>query len=271
MLLTLASIAFITFGDWGSGTSDQKAVAAAARQYCQTENCEFVLALGDNFYETGVHSTKDPKWRRLYRDIYDGLHLPFYAILGNHDERGNVQAQIDYSRHDSSWRMPGRFYSVSFPKNTDPPIAEIFVINNGDDRFEPEEKAWLASALAASRARWKILALHKPIISNGHHGDDSADINDELVPVICGKVDLALSGHDHNFGYLRGPWKNCPITQLVVGTGGKETRAVNTKDPRVISTGSFFGFGWFSATEKKLQFQMIRVDGSVFYQTSWNK
>lgn len=271
MLLTLASIAFITFGDWGSGTADQKAVAKAAQQYCATSPCEFVLVLGDNFYESGVRSTRDPKWKLLYQDIYKPLNLPFYAILGNHDERGNVQAQIDYGRQDTSWHMPGRFYSVSFPQNSDTPIVEIFVINNGDDQLETDEKSWLDAALAKSRARWKILALHKPIISNGKHGDDSGDINDALVPIICGKIDLAISGHDHNFAYLKGPWGKCPITQLVVGTGGKEVRPVKTDDPRVIATGSFFGFGWLSASEKELQLRMIKTDGSLFYETTWKK
>ncbi len=229
------------------------------------------MTLGDNFYGNGVSSVKDPKWQTLYRDVYKGLHLPFYAILGNHDDHGNVQAQIDYGGHDGTWHMPGRFYSVAFPKNSATPLLEIFAIDNGDDKLEPEEKAWLESALDTSHARWKILALHKPIISNGRHGDDSGDINDELVPVTCGKVDVALSGHDHNFSHLQGVWKKCPITQLIVGTGGREIRTVNQKDPRVISTGSFYGFGWVSVTEKVFTFRMIRTDGTVFYEATWEK
>lgn len=262
---------FITFGDWGSGEPAQQAVADAATRYCSTQNCGFVLTLGDNFYQFGVGSTQDPKWKTYFKDVYKNLNLPFYAVIGNHDERGSIPAQIDYGKIDSSWRMPGEFYSIKVPNGVASPVVEIFVINNGDDQFQPDEKAWLEKALSQSKATWKILALHKPIISNGQHGDDSADINDGLVPIICGKVDLALSGHDHNFSYLKGSWDKCPIAQLVVGTGGKEVRAVNTKDPRIISTGFFFGFGWFAATPETLKFRMIKTDGSVFYETTWKK
>lgn len=271
MLLTLASIAFITFGDWGTGGAEQKAVAAAAQRYCQIEKCEFVLTLGDNFYENGVRSVTDPKWKAYYRDIYQDLRLPFYAILGNHDGRGSIPAQIDYGRQDPSWHMPGEYYSIKVPNAAATPIVEIFVINNGDDQLQPDEKQWLEKSLRQSKAAWKLLALHKPIISNGKHGDDSGGINDQLIPVICGKMDVALSGHDHIFSHLKGSWKGCPLTQLIVGTGGKEIHAVKTKDPRVLSTGSFFGFGWFSATPKELRFRMIKTDGSVFYETTWHQ
>ncbi|MDP3793224.1 MAG: metallophosphoesterase, partial [Candidatus Uhrbacteria bacterium] len=215
MLLTLASIAFITFGDWGAGTDGQRAVAKAAQQYCAQTPCEFVLTLGDNFYELGVRSTKDAKWRLFYRDIYKDLNLPFYAVLGNHDEYGNIQAQMDYAKIDNSWHMPGPYYSIPLPEGSDRPVLEIFVINNGDDLFQPDEKAWLTAALAKSRARWKILAMHKPMISNAPRGDDTSHINDPLTPVICGKVDLILSGHDHIFSHLKGHWNKCAIDQLI--------------------------------------------------------
>lgn len=270
-LLLAMAVSFITFGDWGYETVGQKAVAKAATQYCKKEPCELVLALGDNFYEFGVKSTDDPKWKHYYKDIYADLNLPFYALIGNHDELGSVQAQIDYSKIDSSWHMPAEDYSFTLPLNSETPIMEIFVINNGDKKFQPEEKAWLTKALARSHAPWKILAMHEPIISNGKHGDNPAKINDALMPVICNKIDLILSGHDHSFSHLKGSWAGCTADQVIVGTGGRSIRPVDTKDPRVLSTGSFYGFGWLSGTPEKLTFRMIKTDGSTYYETSWKK
>lgn len=266
--------AFITFGDWGYGTQDQRAVADAATRYCKQQPCEFVLTLGDNFYNFGVWTTRDFKWKSYYKDIYKDLNLPFYAAIGNHDERGRIQAQIDYHKVDPSWNMPGPYYSIKIPSAPSAarnPVVEIFVINNGDDEFQPDEKLWLEKALKASTATWRILALHKPIISNGSRGDDSSGINDQLVPVICGKIDIVLSGHDHFFSHLRGPWKGCMQDQLIVGTGGKSLRRVTTEDPRTLSAGSFYGFGWISATPKMLTFKMIKTDGTAYYETSWKK
>lgn len=270
-LLLAIVVSFLSFGDWGSGTTDQRAVADAAAKYCKAQPCEFVLTLGDNFYQFGVGSTRDRKWQTYYKDVYKNLNLPFYAVIGNHDERGSIRAQIDYGKIDPMWRMPGEYYSIKVPDAAATPIIEIFVINNGDDEFQPAEKAWLEKALSQSKATWKVLALHMPVISNGHHGDNPSGINDTLVPVICGKVNLVLSGHDHSFSRLRGPWGACTIDQLIIGTGGKDLRPVNTHDSRVISTGSFYGFGWFSATPDSLTFRMIKTDGSVYYEHSWKK
>lgn len=264
-------VSFITFGDWGNGSSQQQSVADAATAYCRSQLCDFVLALGDNFYPSGVESVRDPLWQRYYKDVYTALRLPFYAIIGNHDARGNVQAQVDYGEADPSWHMPATHYAVTFPLGSRAPLLELFVINNGDNEFPPNIRLWLQGALAQSKAAWKVLALHKPVISNGRHGDDSAHINDVLVPVICGKVDVVLSGHEHSFSHLRGPWQGCTVDQLIVGTGGVKLRAVDAQDPRVLSTGSFFGFGWFSATPEMLRFRMIKTDGSTYYETSWTK
>lgn len=265
------SVSFIAFGDWGNGSLQQQSVADAATAYCRRQPCEFVLALGDNFYPSGVRSVRDPLWKRDYKDVYAALRLPFYAILGNHDVLGNVQAQVDYEKVDPSWHMPATHYAVAFPPGSAAPLLELFVINNGDNEFSPDVKLWLQGALARSKSAWKVLALHKPIISNGHHGDDSAHINDALVPVICGKVDVVLSGHEHSFSHLRGPWRGCTVDQLIAGTGGVKLRSVDAQDPRVLSTGSFFGFGWLSAGPKTLMFRMIKTDGSVYYETYWKK
>lgn len=265
------AVSFITFGDWGSGSKDQYSVAVAAERYCAKQPCQFVLTLGDNFYSNGVSSVHDPKWQTDYKDMYAVLHLPFYAVIGNHDEAGSIQAQIDYNQIDPTWHLPAEDYSIRLPRGAEIPIIEIFIINNGDRKFQTHEKAWLVNALAKSHATWKILAMHEPIISNGSHGDDPADINNALVPVICNKIDLVLSGHDHLFSHLKGSWKGCAIDQLIVGTGGKSVYSVDTKDPRVLSTGAFYGFGWLSATPEALTFKMVKTDGSVFYDTTWRK
>lgn len=265
------AVSFVTFGDWGTGSDGQKTTAKAIGKFCKQDPCQFVLALGDNFYNTGVASTQDPKWQSFYKNIYHDLQLPFYAVIGNHDEKGSVAAQIDYSQDDSSWRLPGRFYSIVLPQNATQPLVEIFVINNGDYSLEPAEKTWLEQALQNSHATWKILALHIPIISNGLHGDNDSKINNALVPLICGKIDVVLAGHEHHFSHLKGVWEKCPIDQLIVGTGGAELRPANPQDPRTLSTGSFFGFGWLNATASTLEFKMIKDDGTAYYQTTWKK
>ena len=76
----------------------------------------FVVSTGDNFYEDGVASVTDPTWKASFEDVYSApslLQVPWIVALGNHDYRGNVDAQIEYSKSSSRWRMPARSFTVT--------------------------------------------------------------------------------------------------------------------------------------------------------------
>lgn len=265
------AVSFVTFGDWGTGNDDQKEVAAALKDYCGVEACDFIVTLGDNFYSSGVESTSDEQWKEKYTDIYGGLDIPFYAVLGNHDENGNVQAQIDYSSVDPNWRMPAEEYNFTMPE-TGEPAVEFFIIRSQYPHFrDAASQNWLRSAIDASRAKWKILVMHHPLINNGKHGDDDQGNGEYLIPIICNKIDLILSGHAHSFSHLKAEVDGCPIEQLIVGTGGAGLKSVDTSDRRVISTKSMYGFGWMGVSASKAEFKMIATDGSVYYSTMWQK
>ena len=49
---------------------------------------KFILAVGDNFYSTGVKNADDPRFKETFEDVFCGSNLekmPFYVISGNHD------------------------------------------------------------------------------------------------------------------------------------------------------------------------------------------
>ena len=60
---------------------------------------EFVVSTGDNFYPNGVRSTRDYNWIASFENIYtaQSLQTDWFVVLGNHDYRGDPQAEIDYS------------------------------------------------------------------------------------------------------------------------------------------------------------------------------
>ena len=215
-------LAFIAIGDWGRrGEPHQRTVAAQMGLIAQEKGSAFTLALGDNFYSSGVASVSDAHWKESFEDVYSApsLQTRWYPILGNHDYRGNPQAQIDYSHHSRRWTMPGRYYVVEggsigashvdlFMIDTTPLIASYrsepaaTAKHHVHDQDAQAQYAWLDEALGASSAPWKLVFGHHPIFSGGQHGD-SEDLVRNLLPILERHgVKAYVCGHDHDMQHI---------------------------------------------------------------------
>jgi tartrate-resistant acid phosphatase type 5 len=110
-----SSLKFAAIGDWGAVNTDQ---AAVAHQMASLGNLDFIISVGDNFYEDGVSSTSDPQWKSTFEDVY--LNEPalkdidWIAVLGNHDYHQNPEAQIQYSAVNPRWNMDAHYFSRTF-------------------------------------------------------------------------------------------------------------------------------------------------------------
>ena len=70
-------------GDWGrNGLYNQSLVAAAMGRVA--EDLDFVLSVGDNFYESGLTSVLDPQFEASFKDVYTApsLQVTLAADLG---------------------------------------------------------------------------------------------------------------------------------------------------------------------------------------------
>jgi acid phosphatase len=211
------SLPFILVGDWGrNGHDDQAAVARQMGETAARMDAAFIVSVGDNFYENGVASLDDPQWRSSYENIYTApsLQKPWKIILGNHDYRGNVQAQLDYTSRSARWKLPARYYmeSLTLP---DGGRADLFYLDtspfirkyigsktdiSGQD--SAAQLAWLDAALGASSAGWKIVIGHHPIYTALSDADgfdhDQPDLVARLNPVLRRHdVPIYICGHDH--------------------------------------------------------------------------
>jgi acid phosphatase len=215
------SMTFLVLGDWGRfGHGNQHIVADRMAETGMEIGAEFVLTVGDNFYENGVTGVDDPHWQGSFEDIYaaPSLQVPWYASLGNHDYRGNSQAQLDYRSKNGRWNMPGRWYS--FRKRTpDGTVVEFFVIDttpmiagyHRDHRTKVDgqdiegQLRWLDERLAASRADWKIVVGHHPVVRYGAADKTApADLLDRVDPILQRhRVPLYLHGHNHNLQHVQ--------------------------------------------------------------------
>ena len=217
------SPSLLVVGDWGrDGASHQRDVARQMDAVAREFDCKGVLSVGDNFYEDGVRSVDDPKWRSSYEDVYTGDHLgplPWYVALGNHDYGGVPQAQVEYTGVSRRWNMPARYFKVAggdiampgldiFIVDTSPLIAEDAI---GDDPLNVNVRtqdtgaqlAWLDRELAASTAKYRIVAGHHTIFSGGDTHGDTPDLVARLLPVLKRHgVTAYINGHDHDLQHI---------------------------------------------------------------------
>ncbi|UAK23932.1 purple acid phosphatase family protein [Sphingomonas nostoxanthinifaciens] len=217
------SVTFCMIGDWGRGTPAQHDVAAAMGMAAARSNASSVLAVGDNFYDVGVTSVDDPLWQSMYEHVYThpALQVPWHAMLGNHDYTSNPQAQVEYTARSPRWRMPARYYKVE-DANMAAASVDIFVVDTvpfvksySKDPTNPRARnivgqdtdaqlAWLDGALAASTARWKLVAGHHTIHSGGSAHGDTVELVERLKPILVrNKVQAYLAGHDHDLQHIR--------------------------------------------------------------------
>lgn len=84
-------------------------------KYATANDVRHVVMLGDNFYSYGIQTnSSDCRFKKTFEDIYDAASLqdiPFYVIAGNHDHRGNVTAQIEYTQRSQRWEFPDWYYT----------------------------------------------------------------------------------------------------------------------------------------------------------------
>src|SRR5579863_9229966 len=65
-----AKLRWVAFGDFGTGSVEQQAVAVALAEYARSHPLDLGLTLGDNFYEEGLTSAADPRWKGEWEDLY---------------------------------------------------------------------------------------------------------------------------------------------------------------------------------------------------------
>ena len=267
---------FVAVGDWGrDGASNQREVAEQMGKAAAADGSRFVISVGDNFYEDGVQSVDDAHFRTSFEEIYTApaLQTPWYAILGNHDYHGNVEAQIGYSAKDARWHMPARYYTRSetlpgggtadfFFLDTSPFVTHYLGSKTKIDGQDPKAQlAWFEAALKASTARWKLVAGHHPVFSGGSDHGNTAELIRDVKPLLDRYgVTAYFFGHDHDLQHIAIDGVN------YFGCGaGSETR------PTSMIAGSRFASdrsGFFSGriAGDTLRVAFIDYTGATLYQ-----
>lgn len=251
-------IVFFALGDQGSGRYRQHGVSWLMERECQSDSAvNFSLLLGDNFYPEGVNSVDDPLWQKYFESAYDGPCLsgmPFFAMFGNHDHMGNIDAQLAYARQQRGsgrWQMPDKFYTQDFGRVGERTLLRLFVIDTLLPM--PAQLQMIKDGLAKDEAVWTALASHHTARSFDEvYGDNPAWI-DEVRSL---GIDLYLSGHAHNLQLIA---KAEEPLYIVSGAGGKRPYGVKQSDELLFGRASL-GFVKLSLDAESLAIEFSALD-----------
>ena len=272
---------FLVVGDWGQrGSSDQRRVANAMGATAATLGAAFVLSTGDNFYPEGVRSADDAQFRVTFENVYadKALQVDWYVALGNHDYHGKPDAEVEYSKKSSRWKMPARYYSVI--KDVSPGVtAEFFIIDtsplvadfDGQPYRYPQFRAdtaaqrrWLDSTLKASTAQWKFIVGHHHVYSGGVRGTQQV-LEWLLVPRMQEfGVAAYISGHEHQLEHIVPPGSK--IHYFISGAGSEYRDTRGRAGTQFVA--SELGFLAMSLTADAMIVQAVDRYGKVLYRTS---
>ncbi|KAL5553330.1 hypothetical protein UlMin_040731 [Ulmus minor] len=285
------SLSFLVLGDWGrQGNYNQSKVARQMGKVGKELDIDFVISTGDNFYEDGLTCVNDPAFKLSFSNIYTApsLHKQWYSVLGNHDYRGNVLAQLSpvLTKFDSRWLCLRSFVLKTeivdfFFVDTNPFVDQYFTNPKGhkyDWRGVLPRKKYLSnllkdlnSALRKSKADWKIVVGHHTIKSAGHHGD-TQELQPTLLPILeAHNVDFYVNGHDHCLEHIID--SKSQIQFLTSGGGSKAWRGdVKQWDPEELKL-YYDGQGFMSVemTKKEAKLVFYDVFGNVLHKWSRSK
>ncbi|OMO60826.1 hypothetical protein CCACVL1_23856 [Corchorus capsularis] len=287
------SLSFLVIGDWGRrGDYNQSDVALQMGIIGEKLDIDFIISTGDNFYDKGLTGVDDPAFHESFSDVYTApsLQKQWYIVLGNHDYRGNVEAQLSpiLTEKDSRWLCLRNFIL-----NAGPEMAEFIFVDTTPfvDKYftDPEDQVYdwrgisprkhylknvleeVESALRESTAKWKIVVGHHTIKSASTHGN-TYELNVHLLPILeAYGVDLYINGHDHCLEHISS--NSSPIQFLTSGGGSKAWRGdINWWNPQEMKF-YYDGQGFMSVQMTQTELDVIFYDvfGNVLHKWSTSK
>ncbi len=217
------SSGFIKFLVIGVGmASTTKKVANQLGKTAREFKPSFIASLGDNIYPSGVRSTQDYNWIASFESVYTNhsLQTDWYVVLGNHDYKGNVDAEVDYTKISRRWNLPARYYSKKVLINEDstkeillvfldttPLISQYYHSRDHADNVKSQDTAaqriWLEQVLSdpSPNIKWKFVFGHHPLYTGGGrmNAAETKELNQLLKPIFDKyKVDAYVCGHEHS-------------------------------------------------------------------------
>jgi tartrate-resistant acid phosphatase type 5 len=283
-------------GDQGTGDGDQ----AQVRDQMLRFPAQFMFLLGDNVYDRGRRSDFERKHDLVYLPVMT-QGTRFHAALGNHDvtycdasTRDPLPADHDayvwngmrcdvrdHLKHALfGYRDGRRYYSIPTDGSAQP-LGEVFVLDSNtlhtsQTKLPPlrEDNAqleWLDRALGASRATWKIVAMHHPLHSPtvalryflfvplGGGRTREFMLERQLRPILLRhRVDAVMTAHNHFYARMV---PQDGIRYFVTGGGGRDVYGFDPQPGYVAAGGRYHHFLFVRLTPGFFEYFAIDEDG----------
>jgi hypothetical protein len=200
-----------------------------------------LIMAGDACYDDRAPGT-EPATRtcleRAYGPTYGRMKAKTLPVVGNHEcygpEADRCGAHYDYWGELAGPRDKG-YYARAVG-------AWLVVVLNTECAYvggchagSPQER-WLRQTLEADTGRCELIAMHKPLISSGHHGDNPT-VAQLWKAAQDNGAELAIQGHDHHlerFGALTSTGAQndaIGLRSFITGAGGKSHYVLRTPKP----------------------------------------
>lgn len=259
---------FVAFGDSGTGSRNQHAVASTMERRCaRIGGYDGLLVLGDVIYPSGVATGDDSKWTQFFDDVYRKSSclrdVVAYPVLGNHDYHGSVRAWFERSLNSTLWRFPSRSWAVSFSD-----VLTVVGVDSSQPWFGGVDSI---DAKGVSTA-WRVALGHHPLESASdsggrHRGGGIGGF--ALERALCGEVDAYFSGHAHHLEHRY--IERCALEHFVSGAAGAGISGVRTEDDAAAFAISRHGFMEIVVTRNRLVVHAFDVAGRLLYTTKMSR
>lgn len=192
---------------------ERQAILSMAEREWQAGKLDLFIVLGD-FVEFGMFADA---WEAVL-DEWQGFapNVPFLGLMGNHDSLfgGYTRWKQAMTPRDSQGKPIKASYNFITPSLWRMDAGKIHFISLdllwGPEGFSSGKKAWLESQLDSIPQNDYIIILnHAFIWASGYIDEDTKkpwydhqDMIRELAPILEGRADLVVSGHNHYMEWL---------------------------------------------------------------------
>jgi 3',5'-cyclic AMP phosphodiesterase CpdA len=233
------AVRFVALGDSGTGGAAELAIA----QRISAENFDLMLFLGDIAYEQGSAQQLQSNFFAVFKDFL--RYVPAYTTIGNHERvtrlgRPYFEAFV--------LPEPERYYSFDW--------GDIHFVAIDTTQRDAKQLVWLDDDLSKNKLPWTIVFGHHPMYTNSLRGAQLWIRRSFANILTRHKVDLVLTGHEHQYERFR----IADVNYVISGGGGGQLTHFWGRS-RALKQAAVHHFLSFEVTASHLTMKAIDISG----------